>query len=100
MKIRRTDIFISWLKKLKDRTGKSLIISRISRLEEGNPGDNRFLGDIVEMRVNYGPGYRVYYKTIADCQDAGKEIILLCGGNESTQKSDIARAREIVQMPL
>jgi putative addiction module killer protein len=107
VKIRRTDVFINWFKKLKDRIGKSLIAARISRLEEGNPGDNRFLGDIVEMRINYGPGYRVYYKTTCrcqtttDCQDSGKEIIiLLCGGDKSTQERDIARAREIAQMPL
>lgn len=86
----RSDIFDKWLKKLKDRTGKALIRRRIKRLAEGNPGDSRFLGGISEMRIDYGPGYRVYFK------DTGKElIILLCGGDKSTQQADIARAENI-----
>jgi putative addiction module killer protein len=65
------------------------------RLAEGNPGDSRFLGEISEMRINYGPGYRVYY------QDTGKEIvILLCGGDKTTQQADIARAKHIAALPL
>jgi putative addiction module killer protein len=57
-RIRRTSVYLKWLKRLKDRTGKFIIASRISRLREGNPGDHRFLGAICEMRINYGPGYR------------------------------------------
>jgi putative addiction module killer protein len=53
------------------------------------------------MRIDYGPGYRVYYKTIADCQDTGKEvIIILCGGDKTTQQADIARARDIARWSL
>jgi putative addiction module killer protein len=64
----------------------------MDRLRKGNPGDNRFLGDISEMRIDYGPGYRVYYK------DTGKEIIiLLCGGDKTTQQADIARAKLIAE---
>jgi putative addiction module killer protein len=59
MKVRKTDIFKKWLKKLRDTEARSLILTRIDRLEEGNPGNNRFLGDISEMRINHGPGYRV-----------------------------------------
>jgi putative addiction module killer protein len=93
--IRRTSVYLKWLKKLKDKTGKFIIASRIARLREGNPGDNRFLGDISEMRINYGPGYRVYYK------DIGQEIIiLLCGGDKSTQQEDIVKARELADKPL
>jgi len=56
----------------------------------GNPGDHRFLGDISELRFDFGPGYRIYYK------DTGTEIvILLFGGDKSNQRNDIARAREI-----
>ena len=92
MIIRRTSIFIKWLKKLKDKKGKFIISSRISRLAEGNPGDNRFLGGINELRIEFGPGYRIYYK------DTGKEIIiLLCGGDKSTQKADIIKAKEIAE---
>ena len=90
MKIRRTSEFNTWVKKLRDVHVRAFIDTRIKRLAEGNPGDNRFLGEISEMRINYGPGYRVYYK------DTGKEIIiLLCGGDKSTQQEDIARARAI-----
>lgn len=61
----------------------------------GLPGDNRFLGEIFEMRIDYGPGYRVYYK------DTGKEIIiLLCGGDKTTQQEDITKAKEIANMPF
>ncbi|MDR2658518.1 MAG: type II toxin-antitoxin system RelE/ParE family toxin, partial [Spirochaetaceae bacterium] len=78
------------LKKLKDLQAVSRILTRIKRLAEGNPGDNRFLGEISEMRIDYGPGYRVYFK-----DEGAGVIILLCGGDKSTQEADISRAREI-----
>ena len=88
--IRRSSIYIEWYKNLKDTGARSRIFTRIKRLAGGNPGDSRFLGEISELRIDYGPGYRVYYK------DTGKEIIiLLCGGDKSTQQADIARARII-----
>jgi len=90
--IRTSDIFDKWLAKLKDDRAVARITTRIRRLALGNPGDSRFLGDISELRIDYGPGYRVYYK------DTGREIIiLLYGGNKSTQQGDIAKAREIAQ---
>jgi putative addiction module killer protein len=94
--IRRTSTFIKWLRKLKDRTGKFLITSRIVRLREGNTGDSAPIGGgLSEMCIHFGPGYRVYYK------DTGDEIIiLLCGGDKSTQQADIARARELAALPL
>ncbi|MCL2411823.1 MAG: hypothetical protein FWC97_09300 [Treponema sp.] len=62
MKVRKSDLFIKWLNKLKDKIGKHLISSRISRLEDGNPGDCFPIGDgVTEMRIHYGPGYRVYF---------------------------------------
>jgi putative addiction module killer protein len=81
---------------LKDRTGKALIDARINRLSDGNAGDSTPIGEgLSEMRIHFGPGYRVYYK------DTGKEIIiLLCGGDKSTQQSDIVRAKEIAKLPL
>ncbi|MDR1218360.1 MAG: type II toxin-antitoxin system RelE/ParE family toxin [Treponema sp.] len=90
--IRQTDSFEKWFKNLKDRVGKALIIKQIDRLAKGNPGDNRFVGGISEMRIDCGPGYRVYYK------DAGNEIIiLLCGGDKSTQGRDIEKAKELAK---
>ncbi|MDR1215575.1 MAG: type II toxin-antitoxin system RelE/ParE family toxin [Treponema sp.] len=92
MIIRKTNIFIKWLKSLKDANARFRIYQRIDRLAGGNPGDNRFLGEISEMRIDYGPGYRVYYK------DTGKEIIiLLCGGDKSTQDRDIKNAKELAK---
>jgi len=69
----------------------SVSIKRIERLAEGNSGDVKPIGEgVSEMRIDYGPGYRVYYK------DTGKEIIiLLCGGDKSTQEADIVRAKVI-----
>jgi putative addiction module killer protein len=92
--VRRSSVFIKWLKNLKDRVGKASIVARVKRLEEGNPGDVVPVGEgISELRIHYGPGYRVYYK------DTGKEIIiLLCGGDKSTQQADIARAKKIAML--
>jgi putative addiction module killer protein len=93
--IRRTGEFDKWFKNLRDSRARTRILARIMRLAEGNPGDNRFLGEISEMRIDYGPGYRVYFK------DTGKEIIiLLCGGDKTTQQADIAKARYIATLPL
>jgi putative addiction module killer protein len=90
-KIKRSDEFDTWLHKLRDSRARFKVIKRIDRLAEGNPGDVEPVGEgISEMRIHYGPGYRVYFK------DTGKEIIiLLCGGDKSTQRADIVRAKEI-----
>ena len=92
--IRRSSVFDRWLKRLRDKRAVARIDNRIARLAEGNPGDVRPSGSgVSEMRVDYGPGYRVYYK------DTGKEIILLlCGGDKRTQDSDIAEAKRIAQL--
>jgi putative addiction module killer protein len=93
MEIRRTEIFIKWVKKLGDPEARARIINRIKRLAEGNPGDVKPIGEgCSEMRIDYGPGYRVYYK------DTGREIIiLLCGGDKRTQDTDIENAKKIAQ---
>ena len=91
--IRSSNVFDNWLKKLRDSRVKEHIYRRIKRLAEGNSGDGRFLGEISELRIDYGPGYRVYYK------DTGREIIiLLCGGDKTTQQADIERARLIARL--
>ena len=96
MRIRRTSVYKKWIKELRDSRARYRILTRIKRLEEGNPGDVKPVGEgITEMRIDYGPGYRVYYK------ETGKEIIiLLCGGDKTTQQSDIAKAKEIADSPL
>jgi len=92
--IRRSSVFDKWLKKLRDVHAIACIHERINRLASGNPGDVGPAGDgISELRIHYGPGYRVYYK------DTGKEIIiLLCGGDKSTQQADIVRAKKISRL--
>ena len=90
-RIRKTDVFTKWFKKLKDTIAKAHINRRIDRLERGNPGDVVPIGEgCSEMRIDYGPGYRVYYK------DTGREIIIiLCGGDKSTQQNNIDKAKRL-----
>jgi len=92
--VRRSSAFIRWHKRLRDRQAVARINARIDRLAAGNPGDAKNVGNgISEMRIDYGPGYRVYYK------DTGREIILLlCGGDKRTQDRDIADAKKIAQL--
>ena len=91
--IRRSEQYKKWFKKLKDKRAKARIYIRIERLAEGNPGDVEPIGEgCSEMCIDYGPGYRVYYK------DVGKEIIiLLYGGDKSRQKDDIEKAKRIAR---
>jgi putative addiction module killer protein len=99
MTIRKTGIFINWLKNLNDSNARFRIYQRMDRLANGNPGDVKPIGEgCSEMRIDYGPGYRVYYKTTADSQDTEKEIIvLLCGGDKSTQNKDIENAKKLAR---
>ena len=89
--ITKTDEFDGWLGKLKDSKALAKILARLQRLELGNPGDVKPVGNgVSELRVDYGPGYRVYYK------QTGKDIVLLlCGGDKSTQDGDIRRAKQL-----
>ena len=94
MRVKKSDVLLKWLNKLKDKIGKALINERISRIEDGNFGDCFPIGDgLSELRIHFGPGYRVYFK------NTGKEIIvLLCGGNKSTQERDIVKAKKIARL--
>ena len=86
-----TDDFDRWLDKLKDRQGKLRILSRIDRLTHGNPGDTKPVGKgVSELRLTYGPGYRIYYS-----QHGDRIVLLLCGGDKSTQSSDITKAHQL-----
>jgi putative addiction module killer protein len=92
-KTHETEVYTKWLMDLRDSHAKVKIIVRVKRLIDGNPGDVTPAGEgISEMRINYGPGYRVYYK------DTGKEIVLLlCGGDKSTQQKDIETAKHLAK---
>lgn len=80
--------FTEWLDGLKDIRGKAAVLVRVRRMEEGNPGHWRSVGHGVhEMKINLGPGYRVYFG-----MDGVQLVILLCGGDKGTQGKDIAKA--------
>ena len=88
IKIRKTEIFAKWLDGLHDIRARARILVRIERLAAGNPGDVKPVGEgVSELRINYGPGYRVHYK-----QQGGKVVILLAGGDKRTQAKDIKTA--------
>ena len=91
--VRRTDVFDDWLRRLRDRRAVSRISMRIQRLTLGNFGDAKPVGEgVSELRIDYGPGYRVYL-----VQRGDKIIVLLCGGDKSSQEADIARAKELAK---
>ena len=90
----RTSVFDEWLTLLKDKTGKALILKRIRSAEAGNLGDRQPVGQgVSEMRVHYGPGYLAYFT-----RTGGVVYLLLCGGDKSSQQSDIAQAIEIAKL--
>lgn len=93
MHIKKTDVFTKWFDRLKDRRAKIIINQRIVRISDGLLGDFKSIGEGVgEIRVNYGPGYRIY------CTIRGMElIILLCGGEKSTQQEDIKKAKSLAK---
>jgi len=91
--IRKTDLFAHWLDGLGDIQARARIQVRIERLSAGNPGDAEPIGEgVSELRINYGPGYRVYFK-----QRGHKLIILLAGGDKSTQAKDIKIALRLAR---
>jgi putative addiction module killer protein len=93
IEIRETDTFSDWLRGLRDAKAKAIIAARIRRLAFGNPGDVRPVGEgISELRIHLGPGYRVYY-----VQRGAVVIVLLCGGDKSTQEKDIEKARKLAK---
>ena len=93
IEVRRTDTFATWLANLRDHNARGRIASRISRLEHGNPGDMKAVGGgVSEMRIDYGPGYRVYYVS-----HGSTIVILLCGGDKRTQGADIKKAKALAK---
>lgn len=82
--------FVEWLGSLRDTQTRSKIRNRLRRVESGNLGDYRSVGEgVCELRINYGPGYRVYFGQIGSTI-----VLLLCGGDKSTQEQDIEKAKE------
>ncbi len=93
MRIEETDVYRDWMNALRDREGRARIQVRVDRLVHGNPGAHRNLsGGVSELKIDFGPGYRVYYtrqrKTI---------VVLLVGGDKSTQAKDIRRAIQLAR---
>ena len=93
IEIRKTEIFAKWIDSLQDIRGRARIQTRIERLATGNPGDVKPVGEgVSEMRIDHGPGYRVYY-----IQRERTMIILIAGGDKSTQAKDIKTALHLAQ---
>ena len=93
IEIRQTEIFSKWFATLRDIRARARIQTRIDRLEAGNAGDVRSVGEgVSEMKIDYGPGYRVYY-----IQRGDTLIILLAGGDKKSQAKDIRKALSIAE---
>jgi putative addiction module killer protein len=91
--VRQTEIFSNWLGRLADTRARAKIAARIDRLAHGNPGDVEPVGEGVrELRIHFGPGYRVYFAT-----QRRTVVILLCGGDKSTQAKDIKLAKQLAR---
>ncbi len=93
IEIRKTEIFAQWLDGLRDIHARARVQVRIERLAAGNAGDAKPIGEgVSELRIDYGPGYRVYFK-----QHGRELVILLAGGDKSTQASDIKAALRLAR---
>jgi putative addiction module killer protein len=93
IEIRKTDVYAKWLDGLLDVRGRARILARVERLAAGNPGDVRPVGEgVSELRIDYGPGYRVYFK-----QHGREVVILLAGGDKSSQARDIKTALRLAR---
>ena len=91
--VRQTEVFASWLRILRDRRAVARILVRIDRLSLGNAGDARPVGEgVSEMRIDYGPGYRVYF-----VRRGNALVVLLAGGDKSSQDRDIRSARDLAR---
>jgi putative addiction module killer protein len=93
LEIRKTELFANWLDSLRDVRARARVQVRIERLAAGNPGDVQPVGEgVSELRIDYGPGYRVYFKKIRS-----EGLILLAGGDKRTQDADIKTARRLAR---
>lgn len=88
-----TEVFTAWLDRLRDGRARVRIVERLRRFSGGNPGDIKAVGEGVgELRIDYGPGYRVYF-----CERGDIVVILLCGGDKASQDRDIRRAKVLAR---
>ncbi len=93
LEVRKTDVYARWLDGLRDVRARARILVRVERLAAGNPGDVRPVGEgVSELRIDYGPGYRVYFK-----QHGRTIIVLLAGGDKRTQTQDIETALRLAR---
>ncbi|EFI34407.1 addiction module killer protein [Desulfonatronospira thiodismutans ASO3-1] len=93
MEVRKTEVYVKWLDGLRDIRARARVLARVERLAAGNPGDAAPVGEgVSELRINYGPGYRVYYK-----QQGRELVILLAGGDKSSQSRDIKTAQRLAR---
>ena len=93
LEVRQTTTYADWFVSLRDRTARSRINIRVRRLSLGNPGDVKSVGEgVSELRVDYGPGYRVYFIKKADLC-----VVLLAGGDKSSQSADINKAKALAR---
>lgn len=93
IEVRQTDVFSDWLRRLRDENARARVQIRIRRLSLGNFGDVKPVGgDVGELRIDYGPGYRVYF-----CKRGDFLVLLLAGGTKKTQEADIVKAKKLAQ---
>ncbi|MBK3663021.1 type II toxin-antitoxin system RelE/ParE family toxin [Bradyrhizobium diazoefficiens] len=94
VEIKQTETFRKWRSRLHDERARALIASRSDRLAQGHPGDVEPVGNgISELRIHHGPGYRIYFQ-----KQGNTIIVLLCGGDKSTQAKDIKAANRLAEM--
>ena len=92
IEVRQTEVYARWFERLRDSQARARILIRIRRLSQGNPGDVKPVGEgLSEMRIDYGPGYRVYF-----VQRGEALVVLLVGGDKASQEQDIRKAKELV----
>ena len=93
IEVRQTEVFSNWLRKLRDQKARARIQIRIRRLSLGNFGDAKPVGEgVSELRIDYGPGYRVYFQRIGSLL-----VLLLVGGAKKTQEADLAKAKALAK---
>ena len=93
IEVRKTSVFQDWYDRLRDDRAKARIDARIDRIALGNLGDAKSIGGgVMELRLTYGPGYRIYFARISKVV-----VVLLCGGDKGSQRRDIERAKQLAK---